>query len=248
MKKRFSWILFVVCLAIFVALRLLPAKKGASEVTEKVRPIVPAPILSHPWLDTQPNVMRPNLEMMRDLSLLSEICDSLHSELTHEQIETSLIQTLTALQAQIPFTLPQELYSVLCISEPLLDTIKPPVPFQVYKRLYLGETVIGFPFYLDVRVFELDRCGSEELIAWHLETLDGEPSCLYQSDNRAIYTSSGERTRATAHGFATGKRGLFFECLEHKGRLFVLYAEAPIKNFKEHESLFTQLAQRAQNE
>lgn len=253
MTKR-SWLLFALCLVVFFGLRLLSFKKGSEEGNEKVRPVIPEPVLvkhdllCRPWVLAQPKVTTPNIEMVRDLSTLDELCEAVKKErpdFTHEQIELALIKTLTSLQSQIPFELPEELYNVLCICETPLEWIKPPIPFHVYKRLYLGEMEVGLPFYLDVRVFELEGFPAEDLITWHLETLEGEPELLHQSEQRVVYKVFGDRTREIAHGFAKGERGLYLDCIEEDGKLFVLYAEAPVQTFKEQESLFKQLLQKA---
>jgi len=249
MKKR-PWILFVICVAVFVTLRLLSTKKEPQEASEKTKPFVPEPVvvqndlLSHPWILTQPKVTELNIEMVRDLASLDEFCEEVRQQredLAHEQIEEMLIRTLTMLQEQIPFALPESLYSVICITETPQEWVKAPIPFHVFKRLYLGEMEVGMPFYLDVRVFELEGESADDVIAWHLQTLDGEAVAL----NKSAYISKGYRTRDSAHGFAKGERGLYVDFIEHGGRLFVLYAEAPLKTFQEQEPLFKQLVQRS---
>lgn len=256
MKKN-SWILIILCAVVFIALRLIPIVREHREEVERAKPAIPEPVLvqrnllSHPWVKTQPNILQPNVEMVRDLAAFDELCEAVgrqRGDWTYEQIQAVLIKTLTSLQKEIPFTFPEELYNVYCISETPLDWIKPPAPFHVYKRLYLGETDAGMPFYLDVRVFELGSCSAEKLIKWHLEMLDGEPEPLLVSENRTAYVMSGERKCETAHGFAQGERGIFVEFLERGEKLYVLYAEGPIKTFKENESIFKQLTQRIDDE
>lgn len=250
MKKKAQWILFVICLTVFVALRLLSVNREPQEAGEKIRPVVPEPVLvekaaqnllSHPWVRAQPNLAKVNPEMERDLAAFDELCEALcrqRSDWPREQIQSVLINTLTSIQKQIPFHLPEDLYNVYCISEAPDDWMKPPAPFHVYKRLYLGEMEVGLPFYLDVRVFELGSVSADDVVQWHLEMLDGEPSLLYKSAKRSVYAASGERTRESAHGFAQGERGLFIDCLARDGKLYILYAEAPIKTFKENEFIF----------
>lgn len=223
---------------------------------QKVKPIVPPAIvventlLSHPWVLHQKGIKDINIEMDLDLRALKELSGEIN-QYNHayscEQIEEMLIATLLALQESIPFVLPTDLYSVFCIPETPQEWHQAPAPFHVYKRLYLGENAMGIPFYLDVRVFELENCSAEELIAWHLQTLDGEAVLLHRSENRCVYTSNGLKKRESAHGFASGKRALFFDCIEMQGRLFVLYAEAPQETFQKYEPLFNQLVNHARN-
>ncbi len=230
-----SWPLFVLCLGIFIALRFAAAQRHSPEVYEKRKPVVPEAVsvqntlLLHPWIATQPKINQLNAEIVRDLERLDVVCTKAGME------PGLLITTLNRLQKQIPFKLPDTFYSLICLP----DTS----PFHVYKRLYLGDTEMGMPFYLDVRVFELEEASAHELIAWHLDLLEGGREELYRSENRAVYLSSGRRKRDDAHGFEMGQRGLFVDFLEKEGRLFVLYAEGPLSTFREYQSLFNQLTQ-----
>ncbi len=186
--------------------------------------------------------------MVRDLSALEQFCEQVcvqKADYTMEQVEDAVIQILTALQESVPYELPDNLYNVICIGEMPSDWIEAPAPFHVYKRLYLGDTELGFPAYLDVRVFEPGDCPVEDLIAWHLHALDGEPVCLHRSAKRSVYFSNGFRVRNTAHGFAQEERSLFLDCIEKGGQLFVLHAEAPLEVFNQHKTLFEQLIQKA---
>ncbi len=43
MKNR-SWVLFVICVVVFLTLRLLPGRQGTEENNEKQKPHVPEPV------------------------------------------------------------------------------------------------------------------------------------------------------------------------------------------------------------
>jgi len=113
----------------------------------------------------------------------------------------------------------------------------------------LGETELGLPFYLDVRLFELKGTSAEEILAWHLNVLqEGREAfkVVYETENRKIYQGQGYRLTEPidpSHGFAAvqGERGIYLDYLELEERLFVIYAEAPLKTFEKHTLLFQKL-------
>lgn len=269
MKKKFFWVVLVIFTLAFITSHFLSQKGELPEVCEKSKPIVPhaisiendpltllpvnreshsahqffEPLLSHPWIQMQPAVNQLNIEMIRDLCALEEFCERLGKEegLSPKQIEEMAICTLIKLQEEIPFKFPESLYNVIFITESPEYTVKPPGLFHVYKRLYLDDSEMGIPFYLDVRVFQSEKVSLDEVINWHLQILDGEPEVLYQSDNRIVFKKMGCRERETAHGFARGKRGLYADFLQSGDKLYVLYAETSLKTFYKNETLFNQL-------
>lgn len=252
MKKG---IFVAVCFALFLTFRLLPIRHNHAETIEKTKPYLPEPVmvkkdplallplardcetarcyfdslLSHPWIQSQPQVRELNIEMVRDLSTLEEISHEISEDITNV-----CIQALIQLQNEIPFNLPKDKYNVLCIPQ---ATVKAPASYSIFQRLYLGESEVGLPFYLDVRVFELENCSADEIISWHLQALDGEVLSLGES----VYISKGYPTRETAHGFAKSMRGQYVAFFEKEGQLFVLHAEAHLKTFQKHELLLRQL-------
>lgn len=241
MKKLLSWGFFFLCVTIFLVFRFLGVSQSRVEVLPSAKPSLPEPKIvkkEHPWLSLQPDVQGAHMEIVRDLEKLYTFSSQIDPNI--------LIQTLLALQSEIPFTFPDHLYNVLCITEEPLPT---PAPFHVYKRLYLGETELGLPFYLDVRVFELANVSIEEIISWHLTILDGMPKKLLEEENHVSYLCFGNRNQDrpdTTHGFAAlqGERGLFLDFIEKEGRLYVAYAEAPLSTFKKHLDLFEQVAKK----
>ncbi len=122
-------------------------------------------------------------------------------------------------------------------------------PSVLLDKVYLGETALGLPFYLDVRQFELKGGSSNELIAWYLDLLEGPYEELFVSDQRKIYVRKGARNPShsdTTHGFAAmqGERGLFLDCYIEGGKLYMCSAEAPLETFQEHEEFFRSLCKK----
>jgi len=144
--KRWNWLLVILSLGIFLALRFHSiGKKTNIETTPLPQLHVPKPLivktdplsllplpredqrakehfqslLSHPWIQNQPQVKELSIEMVRDIELLQHFCQQLQHEekLSDEKISEIVIQTITTLQEEIPFSLPKELYNVLCIPQ-----------------------------------------------------------------------------------------------------------------------------------
>ena len=238
-------ILFFLGVALFLVFRIYEVSQVPPPVTFQIeKPALPEPIVikAHPWLQIQPAVIGASLEMMRDMERIAHLSASI-GEVSEEAITHLLMEKLLAYQTKIPFNFPKNLYNVLCINETASQI---PAAFHTYQRLYLGETELGLPFYLEVRVFENKDMESEDLIAWHLDILKGERQEIYSSDNRKAFICSGIRNSDrpdTTHGFGTlqGKRGLYLDFYKKEGHLFVCYAEAPLSTFCAYESLLRSL-------
>jgi hypothetical protein len=242
-KRAYQWLCFFLCVAIFLVLRLHTLSNKHPPLTRKIeKPALPAPILvtqDHPWLKIQPAVTGAALEIVRDMEKIRHLSTAI-PELSEKEIASILMERLLSLQATIPFTFPDSLYNVLCITE---SEGGEPAPFHVYKRLYLGETELGLPFYLDVRVFELGAITPEEIIAWHLNILEGSCEELPATEGETTFLCRGKRApnRAdTTHGFASlqGERALFLKFCEKENRLYVCYAEAPLTTLNRYLSFF----------
>lgn len=124
---------------------------------------------------------------------------------------------------------------------------------SLVDRVYLGETALGLPFFLDVRQFELKGVTSTELITWHLDLLEGPCEEIYISDQRKVYIRKGVRNAHrldTTHGFAPlqGERALFLDCFQVGDRLFMCTAEAPWETFQKHEPFLRSLVKLEQTE
>lgn len=244
MKKWAGWALFLLSVALFLTLRARADRQQPLSL-EHHKPTLPAPhmcrgpsISNHPWLQIQPAARSSVLEIGRDLGKIGEIAQSI-PRLSEEELTQLLMNKLLSMQEQIPFIFPEELYNVLWIPK---SDVAEPSPYQILKRLYLGETELGLPFYLDVRLFDLNRATRDDLVSWHLELLKGTQQLLRQSENRSTYLCRGIRNpvRAdTTHGFAAlqGERALYLDFFEQGSQLFVCYAEAPLKIFQIYEPL-----------
>ena len=233
-------------MGIFLSLRLISISTKETPVTYKIdKPTLPPPgtiIPTHPWLLSQPFVQEANLEIKRDLEKIRHLSEQLPN-LSEEELTNLMMTKLLALQATIPFTFPNTFYNVLCISA---SEGQIPAPFCVFKRLYLGETELGLPLYMDVRVYDLDSAKSEEIMTWHLNALEGNREELHFSEQRKAFLCRGKQNshrKDTTHGFAAlqGDRGLFLDFYSLDNRLYVCYAEAPLVTFTKYESIFRNL-------
>jgi len=119
-------------------------------------------------------------------------------------------------------------------------------PSKLVERVVLGETILGLPFYLEIQQFDLKEMAGEEIVAWHLNLLDGPCEEVYISDQRKVYIRKGYRNSErsdTTHGFATllGERALFLDAYEKEGFFYVCTAEGPLETFKQHETFLRTL-------
>ena len=247
MRKSKQWILFILCVGVFLALRMHSISKSSPpQSSELERPSLPQPTVmsdKHPWLQMQPFVKNADVEIQRDLEKVHTFSAQV-DELSEEDVTYFLIEALISLQTQIPFHFPRDLYNVLCIPD---TSSKGLAPYHIYQRLYLGESDLGLPFYLDVRVFELENISVEEVVNWHLSTLEGDVEQLCCEENHSVYILKGTRKpcqQDMTHGFAQllGERGLFLHFLQKDNRLFVCYAEAPYQTFEKNLDFFRDLA------
>ncbi len=179
------------------------------EEVVNLRPAVPLPVVicQHPWLATQPDVEEP---WSVDLELFDEFCAT--QKEPKEKLLALAIEKLTQLQASIPFTLPKDLYNVLFISDPL-----------VVKRLYLGETALGMPAFLDVRLYEVDKHEVQSVLDGYFAKIKGE----FEKVGEA-YIALAERISDSSHGLAT-ERFVYLEPRYHDGCLYVLFADLPLE-------------------
>lgn len=244
MKK--NW-LFFLSLSIFLALRLFALSKKESPVShQQVKPSLPPPITvtrTHPWVAMQPFVNGEALELVRDLEKIRHLSKQI-PHLSEEELTALMMQKLLILQSGIPFTFPETLYNVLCISEPQEESL---IPYHVVKRLYLGESDLGFPVYLDVRCYDVDPGQGSRLKEWLVQTVEGNTEELVSSGGKNAYLCRGKRNtsrRDPTHGFSAlqKERGLFVQFFEQGSKLYVCYAEAPWTTFAKYEPLFRSLA------
>lgn len=277
MKKppKWQWVLFALSLSLFAFFRLhLGSSQKAIVPLERSKPSIPEAavsiinplallplaraseearmcfpeLLDHPWVQMQPCVSEISIEMVRDFEALEEFCRFAKEKrgIDKGELQNFMIETLIALNEKVPFSFPKHLYNVLCITDSPAKP-SPPVPFQVFKRLYLGENPMHMPFYLDVRVFQLTGRSSDEVIAWHMARLEeGEKAFSLIStkqDGLRLFLGKGLLSREGGSHVLTeafAERGVYLECLEKEGCLFVAYAEAPLKVFQAQETFFDQ--------
>ncbi len=203
----------------FLILPLFPTcfKNEHTVQFKHVKPAVPKPVSAHPWIATQAGA-KIVPEMVRDLEKVEAY--------TADQKEESLsilIRTLLALQAEVPFHFPDELYNVLYITE---QPHKKGYPIhRIIKRVYFGDTDLGMPMYLDVRVFDVDQSEISSIIETHFKSIDGEfAPCGEGFIGKGIYANED-----SSHGFAK-ERAVFIYPHIAGERLFLMYSDVPVEN------------------
>ncbi|MFN0064753.1 MAG: hypothetical protein ACKVOH_00800 [Chlamydiales bacterium] len=210
---------------------LLPIKRDDPQAQKHL-----SALLSSPWLVKQPGVEVITKEMLQDWIDFTTFTAQVGAEnhFSQEEITYYVFDTLNDMKAEIPFYLPKNYYSVLCIPD------QPEKPFHIYRRLFLDNSALGVPFYLDICCFEMES--EEDVLTWLREQLDEE--ALFEKRECAqgvSYIGRGEkRLDLTTHGFARaqGERGLFFHMIKREGKIFVACAEGPWETFSKHLSLF----------
>lgn len=190
-------------------------KKEPIQSFEHVRPKVPAPLTAHPWIAMQ-QLGEVVPEMVRDMQLVEEFCLAQKEDMT-----PILMQTLLALQAEVPFHFPHQLYNVLCITE---TPKKKHFPYQVYKRVYFGDTQLGMPMYFDVRVFDTTASQAEKIVQWHFQSINGQ----FQPFQEGFFGCGTYHDEDLTHGFAPS-RAVYLVPHFERGRLYVLFADVPIE-------------------
>ncbi len=211
-----------------------------------------AEIFSHPWIKSQEEVKEISFEMWRDIENIRKISEAIVSNaanygkesFSEEKVTEIIISSLSCLQEELPFTFPKSYYNVLSINEFAPLWCSTPIPFKVYKRLYLDETPLGTPFYLDVRKFPIvEKSQIDEIITWHLD-LFRDPSVLIKQPvpQGVAFLGRGLRNvdKDSSHGFAAeqGDRGLFLYFIQKEDALYLSIADAPWEIFEKHLSLF----------
>jgi len=164
---------------------------------------------------------------------------------------TMIITQIDYMQSKIPFSTPENLYSVLNL--PDLSAYSRNIPFtpRLVKRLYLGESELGFPLYLDVR--RADGASKEEVIAWHLNLLETGPAAFHKVKSgekkdkmdEEIYLGRGDYKAESdpTHGLAREDRAIYLHFKEvanggesRQGKeLYYLYFDGPHAEFEQHQ-------------
>jgi len=231
---KFYWLITLACVGVYGAFWVHSStQKNEAFSIGHQKPQIPhatVVIKEHPWLQLQPLVSKDNPAFYKDLEKIHEISTQIE-QYSEQELTLALMETLLELQKEIPFSFPEYLYNVLYIEEPPTDA---PAPFHVYKRLYLGESELGIPFYMDVRVFDLNFASKEEVIDWHLGILNGEQRNLEGKSGCVIYGLRNGDYKDFSHGFASflGERGLYLDFVEKENFLYVTYAESSAETFR----------------
>ncbi len=225
-------------------------------------------ILEHPWVKLQTGLTHVTHAMVDDITSLSEGHDELNKyrakaglpTTSFEDESRSLIATIQEIQATLdPLNLqfPHDRYSVLNIPETAPELYSTLLPFQVYKRVEMGETELGIPVFLDVRVFDISQQQSAEakqeaiqsIIDWHAKLLRNSAQHFkaYAASDALVLIGRGDRDRSHfdgGHGFATKDRGVLLAFLTDGKHLFVLDLDAPWKDVEGQEKAFKEIINR----
>lgn len=219
-------------------------------------------VLNHPWIKEQPRVKNLNQVMVDDIRSIQ----ALNSYLNHHRHESGIepipfelesekiIQTIHRLQSpltQLPFTFPEEYYSILNIPDASPGIKSTLMPYDIYKRIYLGDNALGLPFYLDVRVFSIGpederQYHVDSILHWHLGLLEGGVKAFQRIPKKQGVLLIGKGIRNlehfdNSHGFAVDERGVLLAFFAQENILYVLYADAPWVTFSQHKDLFFNL-------
>ncbi|MDP1835015.1 MAG: hypothetical protein Q8K75_03705 [Chlamydiales bacterium] len=241
---------------LLVALHTDDAKKDYSDV------------LSHPWVQQQKGLTHVSKAMVEDIRSLRDASEAINkyrakSGMSPVSFDDENKHIITAIEAiQEPLTslnlkFPSDRYSVLNIPPVSPDLYKTPLPFQVYKRVELGETDLGTPLYMDVRVFDISslkgaiakNAAIDAVIDWHVHLLQKGEEKFRILKGKDVLALTGEGDRDTSHfdgghGFAANDRAVFLAFLTDGDRLYVFHADGPRKNLEDKKVVFLDILNR----
>lgn len=199
-------------------------------------------LLQHPWVQEQPQVEWVTEAMVRDIQSVLALnaraeswrhARGLPSVSWQEESQALMhaIQTLQAPLRHLEISYPAHAYSTLNIPSVDPHIYKTPVPFQVHKRVILGQSTGGFPVTLDTRIFRCEPSQVKEIIQWHLKTLSAgeEAFKTWVAGEWTIHLGRGDRDPVhfdNSHGFYLEDRGVFFAHRFFGDRLVVLCVDA----------------------
>ena len=202
--------LIAIFAVLFTTRILIPLKTGQKpQIIEQNRPTLPPPNYSS------------SLEQQKDEERFDEVVSVISDEndLRNDDVKELLFSALDRMEREIPFNFSQDLYTLRCLPEPTSD-------FEVHKRMHLGDSSLGVPIYLDVRVYQMRK---DQVLQKLFAAIEGTFERV-PSEEGACYIGRGQRLfEESTHGFAAalGERGVFFHLVEQDDRIFVTYSEAP---------------------
>jgi len=182
-------------------------------------PVVYEDILDHPWLKQQTGVEEILPAIVEDVRSIQRL------NIPWEQIQKKYDELQKEIHT-LPVTWPSYWYQVL--------QIPPASSFRIYRRMLVGENHLGFPIYLDVRVFELkDATQVAEILDWHFKLLKDEPFQKIDPYPN-VFVGRGDHNTLLfnpTHGIASKDRGIFLAYFLKNQKLFVLFLDAPWFDF-----------------
>jgi hypothetical protein len=196
-------------------------------------------VVRHPWVKRQPGLKELNREMVEDIekfkSTYKMLAESARQEgksfPSYEEFNDNVVRDYETLEREmlaLPIEFPADHYQVLML------------PKNVYKRVYVDDTALGIPFYIDVKVYELSK--KDEVIEWHWKVLKGGKQAF--ENFKSGFIGRGDRDSDhydPSHGLATRDRGVFLAFYPVGSKLFVVYSDAPWGDISKHLDLYRSL-------
>lgn len=236
---------------------LVQQKEALSLPLDKKNPLAMeyfSDVLSHPWVLEQNEVKELSYAMVEDVNNITSWYNHLYQEAQQKNIPIAserevlrlLTQSLKNLQGTLPFQFPPSYYNVISLEKSDHESFNTLPPFEIYQRIYMDQTELGFPFYLEVKVFSLeDENDSKETILWHLGLLEPNSFESYTTSQGVAYLGKGWKNSAKdlSHGFANlqGERGVFLYFIQKDKILYLAVADGPWNTFEKHIKFFKNL-------
>lgn len=225
-------------------LSILPLARDNPKLKEHFKDIIDSP-----WLKLQPFVTEINRFIVKDIRLTRYAIQKIEEKRAQQKLpkrslddETAaLIRTMSNLQASLGplnFDFPAKYYSFLNIPDTPVSLYPAPLPFKIYKRIYLDNLNDKEAFLSDVRVFDLDTNISKQsqevidIVNWHFNKLKAGEGAFtkFASDDCIVMIGRGVGTTQA------NETGVFLAFVQRENRLFVLVAEAPWAIFDRHQA------------
>lgn len=216
-------------------LELLPLKIDSQEAENYFNDII-----HHPWIARQKGLKILNREIVEDIEKYHSAYKILKDQASQagQQFPNYEEQNFLTVKAYeeiekklslIPFRFQKGYYEVLML------------PPGVYKRFYLEDTELGVPIYLDIKGYDFVNKDKEKFIQemrdWHLSLLEEKES--FHPFNGG-FLGRGNRNAHfydPSHGLATKDRGIYFALFPTEEILFVVYLDAPWRQFEKYQDL-----------
>lgn len=226
------------------------------QMTDAVVHLDDDPLWKHPWLKRQPHVTEMSPVIQNDLHGIDSMCRQVAKQreaagFPPGSIEEDLATILKQVdQLQRPLKAlhlkpDRSWYSVLSLPDTPQSQYPTPVGFHIHQRLHVDNTDLGFPVFLDLRVFQLDQAPFHErvdtIVTWHKDLLDNPDNSFrnYEISDWKVLVGRGDHNTDhfnPTHGIASDNRGIFLAYKRIDDKLYLLYMDAPREIFDKHQT------------